>query len=135
MRFELEANTEPGRRLVALAEDLAADFATRADRHDHEGSIAHENVEALRRTGYLAAPIPRECGGMGVDPVHDVLVAATRLARGDASTTIGLNMHLGNAMRRVRGWRRAPTSGNRARAASCPRDGISENDQRKDQSR
>ena len=118
MRFQLEAITEPGRRLVRLAEELAADFATRAAQHDREGSFAHENVEALRRTGYLAAPIPPECGGMGVESVHDLLVASTRLARGDASTTIGVNMHLGNALRQVRGWRRALAGGDRIRAAS-----------------
>lgn len=117
MNFQLEAVTEPGRRLVALAEDLAIDFATRAAQHDREGSFAYENVEALRRTGYLAAPIPAECGGMGVESAHDLLVASTRLARGDASTTIGLNMHLGNAMRQVRGWRRAMAAGNRVKAA------------------
>jgi alkylation response protein AidB-like acyl-CoA dehydrogenase len=118
MKFQLEALTEPGRRLVTLAADLAEDFATRAAQHDRAGSFAHENVEALRRTGYLAAPIPLECGGMGVDSVHDLLVASTRLARGDASTTIGVNMHLGNALRQVRGWRRALASGDRARAAA-----------------
>jgi alkylation response protein AidB-like acyl-CoA dehydrogenase len=118
MKFQLEAITEPGRRLVLLAEDLAADFATRAAQHDREGSFAHENVGALRRTGYLAAPIPLECGGMGVESVHDLLVASTRLARGDASTTIGVNMHLGNALRQVRGWRRALAAGDPARAAT-----------------
>lgn len=117
MNFQLEAVTEPGRRLVALAEDLALDFATRAAQHDREGSFAHENVEALRRTGYLAAPVPAECGGMGVESVHDLLVASTRLARGDAPTTIGVNMHLGNALRQVRGWRRTMAAGDRARAA------------------
>jgi alkylation response protein AidB-like acyl-CoA dehydrogenase len=113
MKFQLEAVTEPGRRLVTLAEDLSVDFATRAAQHDREASFAHENVEALRRTGYLAAPIPVECGGMGVESVHDLVVASTRLARGDASTTIGVNMHLGNALRQVRGWRRAVASGER----------------------
>jgi alkylation response protein AidB-like acyl-CoA dehydrogenase len=117
MNFHLEAQTEPGRRLVALAEELAADFATRAAQHDRAGSFACENVAALRRTGYLAAPIPVACGGMGVDSVHDLLVASTRLARGDASTTIGVNMHLGNALRQVRGWRRALARGDRDRAA------------------
>jgi alkylation response protein AidB-like acyl-CoA dehydrogenase len=118
MNFQLEAVTEPGRRLVTLAEDLALDFAARAAQHDRDGSFAYENVEALRRTGYLAAPIPVECGGMGVESVHDLLVASTRLARGDASTTIGVNMHLGNALRQVRGWRRALASGDRARATT-----------------
>jgi alkylation response protein AidB-like acyl-CoA dehydrogenase len=117
MTFELQALTEPGRRLVALAEELAADFATRAVQHDREGSFAHENIDALRRSGYLAAPVPAEFGGMGVDCVHDILVASSRLARGDASTTIGVNMHLGNTMRQVRGWRRAAANGDHERAA------------------
>ena len=34
MTFELQPLTEPGRRLVMLAEDLATDFATRAAQHD-----------------------------------------------------------------------------------------------------
>src|SRR5215211_7499650 len=117
MKFQLEAMTEPGRRLVMLAEELAADFATRAAQHDREGSFAHENVEALRRSGYLGAPIPVECGGMGVESVHDLLVASSRLARGDASTTIGVNMHLSNVVRMVRRWRAAEAAGDRAAAA------------------
>ena len=39
MDLELQALTEPGRRLVALAEEHAVDFATRAEQHDREGSF------------------------------------------------------------------------------------------------
>jgi alkylation response protein AidB-like acyl-CoA dehydrogenase len=117
MDNELHATTAPGKRLVALAEELAAGFAARAGKNDHEGRFSFENIEALLRNGYFAAPIPVECGGLGVESVHDVLVASSRLARGDASTTIGVNMHLGNTMRLVRGWRRALHAGDREKAA------------------
>lgn len=116
MNYQLQARTEPGRRMVDLAVTHAADFATRAARYDREGRFACENIEDLRRSGYLAAPVPVEFGGMGVDSIHDLLVAATRLARGDGSTTIAANMHLGNIMRQTRAWRRALASGDHARA-------------------
>ena len=93
MDFELHARTESGRRLVALAEGLAADFAPRAAEHDRDGSYPHEDVATLRESGYLAAPVPQELGGMGVESVHDLLVASSRLSRGQPSVAIGANMH------------------------------------------
>jgi alkylation response protein AidB-like acyl-CoA dehydrogenase len=119
MDFELQPLTEPGRRLVAQAEDHAVRFATRADDNDREGRFSFENVEALKSAGYFAAPIPVECGGLGVESVHDVLVASSRLARGDASTTIGVNMHLNNAIRLALTWRRAMHAADHSRAAKA----------------
>ena len=55
MNFELQPLTEPGERLVALAEEHAADFATRAEQHDREGSFPKENFEAMRESGVLMA--------------------------------------------------------------------------------
>jgi alkylation response protein AidB-like acyl-CoA dehydrogenase len=40
------------------------------------------------------APVPVELGGLGVSSAHDLVVASSRLARGDASVAIGVNMHL-----------------------------------------
>jgi hypothetical protein len=51
---ELQAATDPGRKFVALAEEHAADFATRADQHDREAGFPHDNIEALPRSGLLA---------------------------------------------------------------------------------
>ena len=89
MRFELEARTDAGRRLVALAEGLAADFAERAGEHDRAASYPFENIRTLSERGYLAAPVPRELGGMGVESVHDLLIASSRLARADAEPCRG----------------------------------------------
>jgi alkylation response protein AidB-like acyl-CoA dehydrogenase len=118
MPIELTATTEPGTRLVALAEHLAVDFASRAATHDREASYPFASIEALKRAGYFAAPIPAELGGMGVTSVHDVLVAATRLARGDASVTIGVNMHMAVLRNIVRRWEIAVATRNERRAAA-----------------
>ena len=63
MDFELKPLTASGRHLVALAERHAADFATRADQHDREGSFPSENIEAMQRSGMMAACVPAELGG------------------------------------------------------------------------
>ena len=116
--LELAATTGPGARLVTLAESLAADFATRAAAHDREGSYPHASVDALRDTGYLAAAVPHEHGGMGVASVHDLIVAASRLARGDASVAIGANMHMAVLRNIVRRWEMAVAAGDERRAAA-----------------
>lgn len=117
MPLELQARTDAGRRLVSLAETLAADFATRAGDHDRDASYPHEDVEALRESGYLWAPIPEELGGMGVESVHDLLVASSRLARGEPSVAIGASMHLIPLVNIAQRWRAAMLAGDEARAA------------------
>jgi alkylation response protein AidB-like acyl-CoA dehydrogenase len=94
MPLELTARTVAGARLVATAERLAEDLAGRAGAHDRAGSYPFESIDALRRAGYFAAPVPEAFGGLGVSSVHDLVVASSRLARGDASVAIGVNMHL-----------------------------------------
>ncbi len=94
MDFELQAESEAGRRFVALAEEHGADFATRAEQHDREGSFPFENIEAMKKSGFMTATVPEEFGGMGVASVADYMIGIGRLARGDASTAIAVNMHL-----------------------------------------
>jgi alkylation response protein AidB-like acyl-CoA dehydrogenase len=113
--MELEAKTPAGVRLVELAEALATDFATRAAQHDREGSYPFASVRTLTAAGYLAAPVPEHLGGLGVGLVHDVIVAASRLARGDASIAIGANMHLAGVLVMARRWRMALAAGNERR--------------------
>jgi alkylation response protein AidB-like acyl-CoA dehydrogenase len=92
--IELTAHTDAGASLVAIAEELAGRFAARAADHDRDGTYPFEAIEALKGAGYFAAPVPIELGGLGVSSAHDLVVASSRLARGDASVAIGVNMHL-----------------------------------------
>src|SRR3954467_10482886 len=94
MPIELTANTPAGVRPVAIAEQLSELLGARAGEHDREGSYPFEAIEALKAAGYFAAPVPVELGGLGVSSAHDLVVASSRLARGDASVAIGVNMHL-----------------------------------------
>jgi alkylation response protein AidB-like acyl-CoA dehydrogenase len=94
MPIELEAHTDAGVGLVAIAEELSETLASRAAEHDRDGSYPFEAIEALKAAGYFAAPVPVELGGLGVSSAHDLVVASSRLARGDASVAIGVNMHL-----------------------------------------
>ena len=82
MSRELTAGTEAGKELVALAEALAAEIAPRAAEHDRNRSFPFESFAVLKERGYFTAPIPQDLGGLGVASVHDVVVAASRLARG-----------------------------------------------------
>ena len=105
MDGELKPITEAGKRFVALAEEHAADFATRAEQHDREGSFPHENIKAMQQSGFLAAPVPEEFGGLGLTSAHDSLAGMSRLARGCASTAIAANMHLGAGRVMANIWR------------------------------
>jgi alkylation response protein AidB-like acyl-CoA dehydrogenase len=121
MSMELAARTGAGVELVALAERLAEDLARRAGGHDREGTYPHEAIAALRQAGYFAAPVPLHLGGLGVSSVHDVIVASSRLARGDASVAIGVNMHLVVVLNLLRRWRmaRAAADDRRERALAA----------------
>ena len=118
MPFELTAKTAAGARLVELAEELAEEIGRHAAEHDRDGSYPFESFAAVKRSGYFNAPIPEHLGGLGVDSVHDVLVASTRLARGDASLTLGVNMHFAYLQNVVRRWHAAVSSGSERRTAA-----------------
>jgi alkylation response protein AidB-like acyl-CoA dehydrogenase len=93
-RGELRARTGAGRRFVEVAESLEAPLAEAADRHDRDASYPHESLDLVRRTGLPWAPAPEPAGGWGLASVHDLIVGAGRIARGNPSLAIGLNMHL-----------------------------------------
>ncbi len=118
MPHELRARTEPGGRLVALAEALADEIGPHAAAHDRDASFPFESFAAVKRSGYFIAPIPEELGGLGVASVHDVLVASSRLARGDAALTLGVNMHLAYLLNVVRRRQIAVAAGDERRAAA-----------------
>lgn len=114
--FALLPNTAPGSRFISLAEQHAADFTTRADQHDREGSFPLENIEAMQRSGVMAACVPSELGGMGVETLHDTILGINRLGRGDGSTAIATAMHVMYTWGLTRAWRAATAAGDAAGA-------------------
>jgi alkylation response protein AidB-like acyl-CoA dehydrogenase len=92
-------------KLVALASELAADFATRAAEHDRNNSFPTENIERLKQSGYTALIIPEANGGLGAD-LEDYILCQEQLAQGCGATAIAINMHLfglGSMVERGRG--------------------------------
>jgi L-evernosamine nitrososynthase len=116
MPIELTAHTDTGARLVSIAEELSEQLSVRAAEHDRDGTYPFEAIEALKTAGYFTAPIPIELGGLGVSSTHDLVVAASRLSRGDASVAIGVNMHLVAVLNMVRRHQAALAAGAERRA-------------------
>jgi alkylation response protein AidB-like acyl-CoA dehydrogenase len=108
---ELRADTAAGEAMVAAAEAFAAEFADAALAHDRGATFASDHLARLGAAGFLVAPIPATFGGGGVTSVHDLLIAMSRLARGDAATAIGVNMHFSVLGNIVRTWQRATARG------------------------
>jgi alkylation response protein AidB-like acyl-CoA dehydrogenase len=118
MSRELNAHTEAGIRLVQLAERVAPKLAEEAAAHDRDGSFPFRGFATLKEAGYFSAAIPEELGGLGATCVHDVLVASSRLARGDAALSLGVNMHFAYVLSIVRRWQIATAAGNHRRATA-----------------
>jgi alkylation response protein AidB-like acyl-CoA dehydrogenase len=114
MHGAVQPKTAEGASLVSLAEGFAPEFAERAAKHDAEASYPFENLEQLKESGFLTAAIPTSCGGLGVDSVHDIVLASSRLAHGDPALVIGVNMHFVITMLLTRHLRMA-IAGNRER--------------------
>ncbi len=95
MSFELQPGTNAGRRFTETAEGLIATLRSRSAASDQQSIVCAENFEDLQRTGIAAAFVPEALGGFGLESVHDWLTGISRLARGDGSTAIAINMHLG----------------------------------------
>ena len=77
--------------LVAVAKEVSADLATRAERHDREGSYAPENIDAIWAAGLGNLTLPAELGGAG--PTATASKVIETLAMGDASTALIFLMH------------------------------------------
>jgi alkylation response protein AidB-like acyl-CoA dehydrogenase len=78
---------------IALARELAAAFAERADQHDRENSFPFDDFEDMRRSGYLGLTVPTELGGGGADLI-ELCEAQEALAEGAPATALAVNMHL-----------------------------------------
>lgn len=90
MRYPLTPRQE---EIVTLAGQLADRFAERATTHDRENTFPLENYDDLREAGYLTLTAPKELGGGGAS-LYDLVLAQERLAMGDGSTALAVNMHV-----------------------------------------
>src|SRR5919198_915579 len=104
------------RRSTTWSRTACPSLAERAAEHDRDGTYPFEAIEALKAAGYFAAPVPVELGGLGVSSAHDLVVASSRLARGDASVAIGVNMHFAAVQNMERRRQVAVAAGEERRA-------------------
>ena len=72
---------------IALANQLADDFALRADEANRNGTLPGEDVQALKDSGYLALSVPEAYGGKGL-PLVDCAAGQIELAQGSASSAL-----------------------------------------------
>jgi alkylation response protein AidB-like acyl-CoA dehydrogenase len=92
------------RDLVDLAGTLGDRFAERAGEHDRESTFPFENYEEMREAGYLGLTVPEELGGRGAS-LHELILAQERLAMGDGSTALAVNMHVSPIAQLASLWR------------------------------
>jgi alkylation response protein AidB-like acyl-CoA dehydrogenase len=102
--------TSRERELVELAGSLADRFAERAGEHDREGTFPFENYEEMREAGYLGLTVPEELGGRGAS-LHELILAQERLAIGDGSTALAVNMHVSPIGQLASLWRSSGDEG------------------------
>lgn len=77
---------------TAKAQELAADFATRAADHDANDTFVTENYAKMRDAKIFSAPVPTELGGGGATYAeHCAMIRA--IARGCGSTALAYSMH------------------------------------------
>lgn len=85
--------------IIKIAQQLAREFATRADEADKSGKLPPQDIVALKASGYLAASVPREFGGHGAG-LRECVESQIALAQGSTSTAMVATMQLhlfGNA--------------------------------------
>lgn len=92
-------------RFVALAAELGAEFAERAERHDRDNSFVTENYERLRQARYTLLAVPKELGGLGAS-LRQVCFAQAELAKYCASTALSINMHIYSTLTNAYNWRK-----------------------------
>ena len=61
--------TERQQRFIDMAAEHADDFKLRVAEHDADSSFPHENVAAMKASGYTALIVPEELGGGGATPL------------------------------------------------------------------
>jgi alkylation response protein AidB-like acyl-CoA dehydrogenase len=78
--------------IVAIARELAPDFASRAPASDENDRFVAENYRALKEAGLVEAAVPSELGGAGAE-VAELADMLRILAHSCSSTALAFSMH------------------------------------------
>ena len=111
MDFSLQPRTAPGRRFVELAEKHAEQLRAAADEHDRAARFPAGAFEAMHASGLLAACVPEELGGLGVESLPDFVAGVNRIGRGDGSAALAVNMHVSQVWLLAWHWRAMRAAG------------------------
>src|SRR5262245_30461975 len=86
---EPEVTTAPS---TELSVDLLESFRARAGELDRTNTYFHEDLADLRAAGYLAAAVPTDLGGWGLN-LAEVAASQRRLASYAPATALSMSMH------------------------------------------
>jgi alkylation response protein AidB-like acyl-CoA dehydrogenase len=120
MSFEMKPLTPAGTAVIDAAEALIPGFRDRSPTADRNAEMCRENFTDLQRTRIAAAFVPEELGGYGLTSIHDWLLLIATLGRGDGSTAIAINMHLGVSRGMAMGFEAAKRGGRSTERAELP---------------
>jgi alkylation response protein AidB-like acyl-CoA dehydrogenase len=85
--------TEPTESARSLpADSVLEQFRARARRSDADNTYIHDDLAVLRASGYLAAAVPTEFGGWGLD-LAEFATLQRRLATYAPATALAMTMH------------------------------------------
>ena len=76
----------------AIPEQVLTAIHERAATCDASNTFPTEDVQALRECGYLAAYVPTEYGGAGLN-LEEIAAEQTKLAKASPATALAVNMH------------------------------------------
>ncbi|MGQ0825929.1 MAG: acyl-CoA dehydrogenase family protein [Actinomycetota bacterium] len=108
--FDLQPVTPAGERFVSLAMKHAEDAARHAAENERT-AVPSSIFAEMQASGFMAACLPAEIGGLGVEATTDIAAAFNRLARGDAAVALSSHMHCVTALGFARLWNEARRSG------------------------
>ena len=128
MSFANQPRTQAGSRFLRAADQALPLLTQRADEADRSASVCRENFDDLRELGITSAFVPEELGGFGVTSIHDWILGLARLAQGDGSPAIAVNMHLSVCASMARAFQRAKANGWDTAAAAAPLHAIASGD-------
>lgn len=111
MSFALQPKTEAGERFITAAQTLVPTLRKRSAQADRSGQVCVSNYQDLQSCGIAAAFVPEELGGFGLVSIQDWITGIATIARGDGSTAIAINMHLGVTRGMALAYRAAQAKG------------------------